>query len=100
MAEFVKNSCFGLYDYAIGINIHYKLLPIFEAYDQMMAKKNPNQKKMLPQAESLYTMTDLPRVCYPIAGYDSEHAFNLASSVKNHLHMIKKPFFFISALDD
>ena len=48
MAEFVKNSCFGLYDYAIGINIHYKLLPIFEAYDQMMAKKNPNQKPMLP----------------------------------------------------
>ena len=45
-------------------------------------------------------MTDLPRVCYSIAGYDSEHAFNLASSVKNHLHLIKKPFFFISALDD
>lgn len=100
MIKFITTSCFGFYDFAIGRNLALKTLPAYVDFDKLVEKKRPGLIKLAPIVSGLWRFSGLSLPCTIMAGFESEAAFIAATEVKSHMHMIRKPFFFISALDD
>ena len=98
--KFIKSSCFGFYDYVIGRNLALKSLPLYEDFDRLVQKKRPGMQPLAPMVRDLWTLTGSTYIGSLMAGFESEEAFIRETEVGNKMHLIKKPFFFISAWDD
>lgn len=66
----------------------------------MIAKKNP-ERQVAPLIKKTWTLSEGLSQLYTVSGgYKSKEHFLYESDVTHRMHLITKPFFFLSALDD
>jgi len=66
----------------------------------MNLKKRPNMRQYAPLFRDLWTLSGAGAIIGPMVGFETEEAYLRETNVYNKMHLIKKPFFFLSALDD
>lgn len=91
---------FGLYDYILGIAFWSKSKRSYIEFDSLIEKSEP-ELKISPHLNKCWTLTvDITSVIAMAGGYSSASHYEFESDVNPRIHLISKPFFFLSALDD
>lgn len=91
---------FGFFDYLLGLGVLYKNQRIYEEYDRIVSKKHP-EKTIGDLWKKSWTLSkDCAAISAKIGDYRNVDHYIHESCVTPRIHKIRKPFFFISALDD
>jgi len=96
--EFMQTNFFGLYDMAVGKSFASYARTYYTKFDELAAKKHP-ERVLGDTASKIVFGSEIYKVFAKSAGKSVEQ-YTKDSHVTRHLHLIKKPFFFISTLDD
>lgn len=95
---FLKSHCFGFYDMAVGRAFTSYAGPYFGQFDALATKKCP-ERVIGDDHSKVVFFSDTLRIFSKACGKSLEQ-YKRDCDVTNKLHLIKKPFFFISTIDD
>ena len=91
---------FGFYDYFLGWWVRYKLLDSGQQYDKLVEKMHPERKIYEKVLATKSLMRDVSELCAISGGFGTIENYMNAANLDCRMHLIKKPFFFISSEDD
>ena len=94
----IQSHCFGFYDVAVGKTFTQYAGNYYQQFDNLAAKMHP-ERMVGNAANELRYGSEIAAVFAKAAGMTLEQYIQEAE-VTPILHMIKKPFFFISSEDD
>ena len=92
---FMKAHMFGLFDYGLGFCYLQKTRTCYAQYDQLVSDKAA--VKLMPLVNKTHRLSQCASLMAIGGGYQSEESYLDSTDVTPRLHMIKKPFFFLSA---
>lgn len=91
---------FGIYDYLLGVSVLIYNKAAYEQFDNMVAKTKP-ELQVSHLVKKSWTLTrDCGQIVALAGGYKNADHYAYESDVKPRIHLISKPFFFLSSLDD
>ena len=96
----MSTHMFGFYDYLLGTSLLLKNKQTYEQYDKLIAKTQPDRVVSHLVKKSWTLTQDCGHLVAIAGGYRNYDHYAHESDAKPRIHLITKPFFFLSALDD
>ena len=95
----MKTHMFGFYNYVLGFCTLAMNRQSYEVFDRMVAEKQP-ERQVGNLFKSAWALTDLAPMIARAGGFQNEKHYIWESDVTPRMHLITKPFFFLSSRDD
>ena len=96
----MSTHLYGLYDYILGLGLVLTCKEQWAVFDKLIEKKNPERKVSHLISKGFKLTTDCAEIATLIGGFSSTEEYKRLCSPKPVLKYIKRPFFFLSSLDD